>query len=99
MVDDERDTGEVVDPLIAQSMYDCEEKGETLCRQFIEERLEKCVKPISDTIPRTGLYTFSNRPPVDKVKTKNQFHGLFYVISPMNNNARHWYDHILILLS
>ena len=66
------DTGEVVDPLIAQSMYGCEEKEETLCRQFIEERLEKCVKPISDTIPRTGLYAFSNRSPVDKVKMKNQ---------------------------
>ena len=62
------DTGEV----IAQSMYGCEEKEETLCRQFIEERLEKCVKPISDTIPRTGLYAFSNRSPVDKVKMKNQ---------------------------
>ena len=40
--------------------------------QVIKERLEKCVKPISDAIPRTGLYTFSNRPPVDKAKTKNQ---------------------------
>ena len=34
-----------------------------------------------------------------KKKIKNQFYGYFYVISPMNNNACHWYDHILILLS
>lgn len=66
------DAGEVVDPLIAQCMYDLEEIGQTLCRSYIEERLEKAEKPISDVIPRSGLYTFSNRPPPEAAKGKTQ---------------------------
>ena len=66
------DTGEVMDPLIARCMYEVEEIGETMCRQYIEERLKKAEKPISDTIPRAGLYTFSNRPPAENVKGKAQ---------------------------
>ena len=50
-------------------MYNVEETGQTLCRTYIEERIEKADIPISDTIPRAGLYTFSNHPPVDTGKT------------------------------
>ena len=63
------DTGEVVDPLIASCMYNVEETGHTLCRTYIEERIEKADIPISDTIPRAGLYKFSNHPPGDTGKT------------------------------
>ena len=64
------DTGEVMDPLIASCMYNVEEIGETMFRQYFEERIEKAEKPISDTIPRAGLYTFSNRPPAENAKGK-----------------------------
>ena len=66
------DTGEVMDPEIANCLRDAPAIGQAMFRKFVRDRIENASKPLSDVIPRAGLYTFSNRPPVDlkKVSTK-----------------------------
>ena len=41
-----------------------EDTGEALMREYVVSRIEKAEKPVSDTLSRPRMYTFSNRPPV-----------------------------------
>ena len=59
------DTGEVMDSEIVSSLKAAAKVGKEMFSGFVQERLEKASKPLSDVIPRASLYTFSNRPPVD----------------------------------
>ena len=59
------DTGEVMDPEIINCLREASTIGQTMFREFVRDRIETASKPLSDVIPRAGLYTFSNRPPVD----------------------------------
>ena len=63
------DTGEVMDPEVANCLRDAQNIGQTMFREFVSERIEKATKPLSDVIPRVRLYTFSNRPPADLKKS------------------------------
>ena len=58
-------TGEVMDPVIANCLRDAKMIGATSYDEFVRDRIEKAVKPLSDTIPKVNLYTFQNRPPAD----------------------------------
>ena len=58
-------TGEIVDPDVTRSMTDAPKVGETMFRPFVEERLEKRIKPLSDVIKRPNVFIFTNRPHTD----------------------------------
>jgi len=62
------DTGEVMDPMIANSLKQAHDIGKAMFAKFVQDRIETCSKPLSDVIPRAKLYTFSNRAPVDMKK-------------------------------
>lgn len=57
------DTGEAMDPEVAKSLSDAPNIGKTMFAKFIEERIEKRVKLLSDIIRRPNMFTFSNRLP------------------------------------
>ncbi|KAL8582561.1 hypothetical protein ACOMHN_043740 [Nucella lapillus] len=59
------DTGEVMDPAIADGLKEAKSIGKKMQVEFVRERLETGKKPLSDVIPRTNVYTFANRPPAD----------------------------------
>ncbi|KAL8620009.1 hypothetical protein ACOMHN_015291 [Nucella lapillus] len=59
------DTGEVMDPAIADGLKEAKSIGKNMQVEFVRERLETGKKPLSDVIPRTNVYTFVNRPPAD----------------------------------
>ena len=63
------DTSEIVDPEVARSLTDAPKVGETMFRQFVEERLEKRIRPLSDVIKRPNVFTFTNRPNTDLKKS------------------------------
>ena len=62
------DTREIIDPEIQRSLCSIEELGKTLRDKAVRERIELANKPISENIPRPGIYTFCNRPPADLKK-------------------------------
>ena len=62
------DTGEVMDPIIVNSLREVPDIGKTMFSEFVRERIETGSKPLSDVIPKANVYTFSNRPPVDLKK-------------------------------
>ena len=64
-------TGEVMDPEISACLDSVHSIGEALARTYIKEAIEDGTKPITDTISRTGLYTFTNRTPVKLGSTKS----------------------------
>jgi len=66
------DTGEVMDPEITRCLKDVKTIGETMHKEFVRDRIQNATKPLSDTIPRANLYTFSNRPPVNIKKGSNK---------------------------
>ena len=57
-----------MDPEIQRSLCSIEELGRTLRDEAVRERVELATKPISENIPRPGIYTFCNRPPADLEK-------------------------------
>lgn len=59
------DTGEVMDPAITDSLKKAPGLGNAMYTEFVSERIEKAVKPLSDVIPRANVFTFSNRPHAD----------------------------------
>ena len=59
------DTGEVMDPEIANSFAKAEHTGRAMYSEFVRDRIENATKAISDVIPRAKLYTFSNQPPAN----------------------------------
>lgn len=62
------DTGEVSDPEVVRSLREAPDMGKAMFKKFVEERIDQCVKPLSDVIKRPNVYTFSNKPPVDLKK-------------------------------
>ena len=62
------DTGEVMDPMIANNLKEAPKIGKAMFAKFVQDRIETCSKPLSDVIPRAKLCTVSNRPPVDLKK-------------------------------
>ena len=62
------DTGEVMDPEIANCLREAPIIGKAMFTDFMENRIEKATKPFSDVIRRTNLFTFANRPPADLKK-------------------------------
>lgn len=62
------DTGEVIDHEISNSLREIPNIGKAMFSEFVRDRIEKATTPLSDVIPRVGLYTFTNRPPVDLKK-------------------------------
>ena len=66
------DTGEIMDEEIVRSLQNAYQIGQEAYKQFTSERIVNCSKAISDVIPRVGLYTFGNRPPVDLKKGYNK---------------------------
>ena len=62
------DTGEVMDPAIADCLRKAPNIGKAMFTEFVSNRIEKASKPLSDVIPRAKLFTFNNRPPADLKK-------------------------------
>ncbi|MCP3892641.1 MAG: hypothetical protein GY702_27755 [Desulfobulbaceae bacterium] len=62
------DSVEVMDPLIITSIKEALNIGTSMYKDFVRERIENSIKPLSDVIPRAKLYTFSNQPPADLKK-------------------------------
>ena len=58
-------TGELVDTEIVNSMRNVQITGKDMFLECVSDIIEKASKPLSDVIPRTKVYTFNNRPPVD----------------------------------
>ena len=56
------DTQEIVETEVSESLTSVHKVGMSLHLAYVEERLEKATKPISDIIPRTNILTFANRP-------------------------------------
>ena len=50
------DTREIMDPEIQRSLCSIEELGRTLRDEAVRERVEVATKPISENIPRAGIY-------------------------------------------
>ena len=67
------DTGEYVDAEVAHSLNLILEKGKDLYDTFKNNRIEKCIVPLSDVISKPNVFTFSRLPPanLDKPKTKS----------------------------
>ncbi len=53
------DTGEVMDPVIVNSLKEVSNSGKTMFNDFVRERIEGATKPLSDVIPRGQTYTFN----------------------------------------
>ena len=51
-------------PNIANCLGMIEESGGAMLRGYMDMCIEKAEKPVSDTLTRPGIYTFSYRPPV-----------------------------------
>ena len=62
------DTGEVMEPEIANFLMEAPNIGKAMFTGFVRDRIEKATKPLSDVIPKANLYSFANRPPVDPKK-------------------------------
>lgn len=62
------DTGEIMDPEIINCLREAPKTGQTKFREFVNTRIEVATKPLSDIIPRTNLFTFAKRPPIDLKK-------------------------------
>ena len=56
------DTRDVLDPSVEESVRKAEKMGEEQYHDFVEERLIKCEKPISDVIPKNKLVLLSHPP-------------------------------------
>ena len=65
-------TGEIMDPLIAQSLRNMKELGDSQAAEFIQNVLESGTKAFTDTIPRNNFYTFQNRPAAKPTKKRKQ---------------------------
>ena len=58
------DTGEYIDPEIYKSLSGLLTVGTDLHNQYVKERIEDCITPISDVITKPKVYTFMKPPPV-----------------------------------
>ena len=67
------DTGEYVDPEVANSLNTVCEKGQALYDTFCNDRIKKCTVPLSDIISKPKIFTFVHPPPanIEKSKTKS----------------------------
>ena len=54
------DTRYILDPSVGESVRKAEKLGEKQYHNFVEERLIKCEKPISDVIPKNKLVLLSH---------------------------------------
>ena len=53
-----------MDSEVANCLGMIEESEEGMMREYVDMCIEKAEKPVSDTLTRPGIYTFSYRPPV-----------------------------------
>ena len=70
------DSKEIMPDCVVQSVYKAKELGETQYNTYVEERLNKCTSPISDTIQRNKLPLFGTHEKTASNKTKNQVANL-----------------------
>ena len=56
------DTGEVMDPVIVDSLKNAQTIGKKMFTEFVTDRIEEASKPLSDVIKKPNLLTFPNRP-------------------------------------
>ena len=65
-------TGQIMVPLIAQSLKSIKEIGDAQAAAFIQNVFENGTKAFSDTIPRNNFYMFKNRPAANAAKKIKQ---------------------------
>ena len=70
------DTRVVMDAAVEDSVRKVESLGEDQYKKFVEERLESCTKPITETLPKNKLPLFSRPPVKTQSKQKEQFAAL-----------------------
>lgn len=64
------DTHDVMENEVVASLSQIQEVGQALHEEYVKTRLDKGTVPISDTIKRNNVYTFSNRPDPRKKSSK-----------------------------
>ena len=65
-----------MDATVADSVRKVESLGEDQYKKFVEERLESCTKPITETLPKNKLSLFSRLPVKTQSKQKEQLAAL-----------------------
>ena len=70
------DTKDILDPSVGESVRKAEKLGEKQYHNFVEERLIKCEKPISDVIPKNNLVLLRHPPSKTPSKQKMQVRAL-----------------------
>ena len=66
------DTKEIMSDCVVQAIKTAKQKGQSQYDQFVEERLDKCSKAITDTIHRNKLPLFGTTENPASDKTRNQ---------------------------
>ena len=57
------DTRDIMDTPVAETVRKIESLGEEHHTKFVEERLELCTKPVTETLPKNKLPLFSRHRP------------------------------------
>ena len=70
------DTRVMMDDAVADLVRKVESLGEDQYKKFVEERLESCTKPITETLPKNKLPLFSRPPVKTQSKQKEQLAAL-----------------------
>jgi hypothetical protein len=59
-----------VDPEIAKSLRSARSVGQNIYEEFLPDRIESAITPLTAVMKKPNVYTFANRPPV-KLSKKN----------------------------
>ena len=70
------DTRDILDPSVGETVLKAEKLGEKQYHTFVEERLSKCMKPITDVIHKNKLVLLSHPPLKPPSKQKMQVTAL-----------------------
>ena len=97
------DTKEIEPECVIESIYTARKIGEAQYTKYVEERLEKCNTPITDTIERNKLPLFGTSVPTTTNKTKlqvttlkndcNLFARLYIACQSREGNLQEFFKH------